>query len=63
MGVAEMTTVSPGMMETSLWSSFAMRTRAEVGSPWEPVVTMTARSGGSCFSSSMRTMVPEGALR
>ena len=45
MGLAERTTVSPGRCCTWRWSWLAMRTRAEVGSPWAPVVTMTARSG------------------
>ena len=47
MGVAEITTVSPGMILTSLWSRLAMRTRADVGSPWLPVVIIITFSGGS----------------
>ncbi len=39
MGVAEMTTVSPWWMRISGWSRLAMRTSAEVGSPWLPVVS------------------------
>ena len=40
-GVAEIITVSPGMMPTFLWSFIAMRVKALIGSPWLPVVMIT----------------------
>ena len=45
-GVAEKTTVSPARSSTCGWSRYAIRRRAESGSPWEPVETMTIFSGG-----------------
>ena len=40
MGLAEMMTVSPGRMDTFRCSWAAIRLRADMGSPWEPVVRM-----------------------
>ena len=45
----EETTVSPGSMLMWRWSRLAIRTRAEVGSPWAPVVMIVICSGGSFF--------------
>ena len=40
-------TLSPGPMSTCLWVENAMRYRALISSPWEPVVTMTCWFRGS----------------
>ena len=41
MAEAEMMTLSPAPSSTCLWVEKAMRYRALISSPWEPVVTMT----------------------
>ena len=63
MGVAEITTVSPGIIWTSLCSPFAIRTRAEVGSPWLPVVISTTFSGGRPRTWRRFTTMPDGTER
>ena len=57
MALAEMMTLSPGPMSTCLWVENAMRYRALISSPCEPVVTMTCWFRGSPFSRLMSTSV------
>ncbi len=63
MGLADMTTVSPRAIWMWRWSRLAMRTRAEVGSPWEPVVMMATFCGCMRESWSMGVSTFSGALR
>ncbi len=50
-------------MLMDLYSSLAMRTRAEVGSPWLPVQTMTTFRGGSRLISPMVSSMSGDTLR
>ena len=45
-GVAEKITVSPSCSATLGWSRWAMRRRADSGSPWLPVEMTTSLSSG-----------------
>ncbi len=56
-GVALITTVSPGTILNCLWSRTDRRASADIGSPCEPVVITTTCSGGySSISSSLMTV-------
>ena len=46
MAEAEMMIRSPGWMSTCLWVEKAMRYRADMFSPWDPVETKTTLSLG-----------------
>src|SRR5215207_736401 len=59
-GVAEKTTVSPARSSTCGWSRYAIRRSADSGSPWEPVETMTTRSGGNWSTSLSPISIPSG---
>ena len=50
-GVAEMMTVSSGVMVSVLCPPAAMRARAESGSPWDPVQRTTIFSSGMSSAS------------
>ena len=59
-GFAEMMTVSPGPTSSAGWSPYAMRVRADIGSPWLPVVSASTWCGGSSIASSGRTIASSG---
>ncbi len=60
MDVAEKMTVSPSWSATCGWSSWAMRRRAESGSPWLPVERITSFSSGKSSISPGPTSMPSG---
>ena len=49
---------SPAVMSTCLWVEKAMRYRADIFSPWEPVETMTSLFLGMLLMAEISTMVP-----
>ena len=59
-GVAENTTVSPSWSATWGWSPWAMRRRAESGSPWLPVEITTSLWSGKSSISLAPTSMPSG---
>ena len=59
-GVAEKMTVSPSCSSTLGWSPWAIRRRAESGSPWLPVESTTRRSSGQSSISLTPTSIPSG---
>ena len=63
MAEAEMITWSPGWISTCRWLEKAMRYRADISSPCEPVETMTSLSLGTDLIWLMSTSVPSGMVR
>ena len=55
--------MSPSITLMSRWSLLAMRTKAEVGSPWLPVVISTTSWGGNLRSSLRFWRIPGGIFR
>ena len=56
-------TVSPGSMVTLRCSEWAIRDRAAIGSPCEPVTMRTLSCGGSEVMSRASMRTPAGTLR
>ena len=56
------TTVSPAPILTG-WSPLAIRARAAIGSPWDPVDISTTSCGGSASTSRASTRMPSGTVR
>ena len=62
-GFAERITVSPRSTVTVAWSRYAIRVRADIGSPWLPVQRIIASCGASSSSCAGRMNVSSGASR
>ena len=60
MAEAEMITRSPAWMSTCLWVEKAIRNRADMASPWLPVVMMQIFSRGRDLMWLMSTRIPWG---
>ena len=56
-------TVSPGSRVMLRCSPWAMRDRAAMGSPWDPVAMRTRSSGGREDTSLASMSTPSGTLR
>ena len=61
--VAEIMIKSRGVTRTLRCSPLAMRERADIGSPWLPVVIITVCSSGYCEISSISMSRPSGIER